>query len=153
MSSRPARPLTSASPHIGTVPEEPLTPFPLPLPLPQLLPSDSGAPRMPSQQGQTLPSFPPGGSCLCLRACIPPSFSFASCHFVRLVISWKQLSLAHRDDCEGGPSLSDGRHSFSSPMCQSTHSGAGALARYQNALFSLSCLIPCWQLRSGHGGM
>lgn len=153
MSSRPARPLTSASHPVGTVPEEPLILSP-PLSPPPVVPSDSGAPLMPSQQGQTLPSFPPGGSCLCLRACLPPSFSFAPCHFCQAGPKPEAALAGPQDDCEGGSSLSEEEGVPPPAPCTTVPTRVQVVSsQVSNALFSLSCLIPCWQLRSGHGGM
>lgn len=39
------------------------------------------------------------------------------------------------------------------PRGHGSHTGAGDLWPGPKCSVSLSCLIPCWQLRSGHGGM
>lgn len=60
---------------------------------------------MPSQQGPTLPSFPPGVPCLCVWA--PPQLFSYFMSFCQAGPKLEAVYPAPRDDCGGGSSLSE----------------------------------------------
>lgn len=118
MSSRSAHSLTSTSPSIGTIAENDCSSLSL-FPSCSLQTQGLNGCHLNRVRHCRLPSR---GSLSLYSGYFPPS-CFAPCHFVRLVLSWRQFTQPRGMTVEVAP-LSEEGPCFSSPMYHVTHSGA-----------------------------